>query len=63
METRDGFLIDLGPVIRAAVTVREGVERSPSGVTAVLLGMRVAVGKLCGSEAAEAFEEWVYGEG
>lgn len=63
VETRDGALLDVGPVIRAALMVRERMAANPSGVTAVLLGMRIAVGKVCGREAAEAFEAWVYGEG
>ena len=62
VETRDGALADLGPVIRAALVVQARREANPSGVTAVLLGMRIAVGKVCGGEAATVFEEWVFGD-
>jgi hypothetical protein len=62
VETREGYPVDLGPVIRAAETVQARVAANPSGVTAVLLGMRIAVGKVCGREAAEVFEAWVFGE-
>ena len=62
VETRDGALVDVGPVIRAALVVQARREANPSGVTAVLLGMRIAVGKVCGRAAARVFEEWVFGE-
>ncbi len=62
VETRDGALVDVGPGIRAALVVRERMAANPSGVTAVLLGMRIAVGKVCGREAAGVFEAWVFGE-
>lgn len=62
VETRDGALVDLGPVIRAAEVVRERMSANPPGVTAVLLGMRIAIGKVCGREAARVFEAWVFEE-
>lgn len=33
VETREGYPVDLGPVIRAAETVRARLERNPYGVT------------------------------
>lgn len=62
VDTREGYPVDLGTVIRAALVVQGRMAANPGWVTAVLLGMRIAVGKVCGGEAAKVFEAWVFGE-
>lgn len=71
VELENGSIIDLGPVIEAANEVRRnalldsefdaGIGASPMMVAAFQMGMRVAVGKLFGEEAAKVFDRGLSG--
>lgn len=65
--TEDGYVVDLGPLIKSANAVRrnalldseleESFSASPMTVAAFQLGMRVAVEKLFSEDVARVFDK------